>query len=149
MPRSTSPTLPRLLVVSGVFIGLQARFVPETLLCSIALYTAVFTAGAWGPDRRRSTVARAVVVVVMFSWLTYGLLYTTYAEMIPDQPAADGAFSPRNAYLVLAYVFNAIYFGAAIAFGELAWRAAAQRSLLEQRTVELEAERREVARRSR
>ena len=138
-----------LLVVAVLFVGLQARYVPEAIVSSVALYLAIFTAGAWGRHRRASAVARAVVVVGMFVWLTVGLFTTPYGELIPDATVAGSTVSPRTAYLLVSYAFNTVYFGAAVAFGELAWRAACQRALLEQRTAELEAEREQVAQRTR
>lgn len=141
--------LTTLLVVAAVFVGLQARYVPESIVSSVALYLALFSAGAWGRDRRRTHVVRALVVAVMFAWLTYGLFALPFGDLLPERAGPDGSLSPRTAALLFSYAFNVVYFGAAIAFGELAWRSACQRHLLEQRTVELEAEREEVARRTR
>lgn len=141
--------LTTLLVVSAVFIGLQARYVPEGIVCSVALYLALFSAGAWGRDRRLAWAARVGVVAVMLAWLTYGLLALPYGELLPDDAAPGEALSPRTAGLLFSYAFNVVYFGAAVAFGELAWRSARQRHELVKRTAQLEAERAEVARRTR
>lgn len=138
-----------LLVVATVFVGLQARYVPEAVFSSVALYLALFTAGAWAPDRRAAHLSRAAVVLAMFGWLTVALFTTPYGELLPDVAPAGESLSPRAAFLLVSYAFNTLYFGAAVAFGELAWRTACQRALLEQRTAELEAEREQVARRTR
>jgi signal transduction histidine kinase len=138
-----------LLLVSAAFFGLGLRQVPENLVASVSLYLAVFTAGAWGRDRRVSAAARAVVVVAMFGLLSYTLFSPAYGGAALLDSAGGGLMSARTALLVVAYTTNAAYFAAAVAFGELAWRSAAQRALLEQRTAELEAEREQVAQRTR
>ena len=140
--------LATLLIVAVLLIGLQARYVPEPVVSSVALYLALFTAGGWGRDRRRAAAVRTVVVIAMFAWLTYGLLETPYADLIPEDGPGE-LLSPRTAGLLFSYAFNAVYFAAAVAFGELAWRNARQRHELVERTRELEVERAEVARRTR
>jgi signal transduction histidine kinase len=137
------------LLVSAAFIGLGARHVPENLVASVSLYLAIFTTGAWARDRRAAAVARAAVVVAMFCWLTYTVFSPAYGGGALVDSAGGGLMSARTALLVVAYVTNAAYFAAAVAFGELAWRSACQRALLEQRTAELEAERAQVAQRTR
>jgi signal transduction histidine kinase len=138
-----------LLLVSAAFLGLGLRQVPENLVASVSLYLAVFTAGAWAADRRASAIARAVVVVAMFGLLTYTLFSPSYGGAALLDAAGGGLMSARTALLVVAYTTNAAYFAAAVACGELAWRSAGQRALLEQRTAELEAERAQVAQRTR
>jgi len=138
-----------LLLVSAAFFGLGLRQVPENLVASVSLYVAVFTAGAWGRDRRVSAAARAAVVVAMLGLLTYTLFSPAYGAAALVDSAGGGLMSARTALLVVAYITNAAYFAAAVAFGELAWRSAGQRALLEQRTAELEAKRAQVAQRTR
>ena len=138
-----------LAVSAVVYVGLQARYVPEALVSSVALYLALFTAGAWARDRRAALVLRAAVVAGMFVWLAVGLAVTPYGDLVPDADVPGTAVSPRTAFLVFTYAFNVVYFGAAVAFGELAWRSARQQAQLVDRTAELEAEREEVARRTR
>ena len=141
--------LTTLLLVSGAFIGLALSQVPENLVASVSLYLALFTAGAWGRDRRTSVVARAAVVLLMFGLLTYTLFSPSYGAGALVDGAGGGLLTAGSALVVVAYLTNAADFAAAVAFGELAWRSACQRALLEQRTAELEAERAQVAQRTR
>src|SRR3954453_4993560 len=136
-----------LVVVSAVFIGLQARFVAETQLSSVCLFLAPFTAGAWTTDRTMARAVRLVVVVVMFAWLAYVLSATAWSEGRQGK-AADGLLSPATAAMIWGAAVNVLYFGAAWFFGDLAWRQARQQALLEERTVELARERDENARRA-
>lgn len=133
-----------LVVVATAFIVLGSTQVPETLVANIALFLALYTVGAWGPDRRRATVVRLVVVVAMFVWLIIVLfLSTTDPDALPGLSRA-GVFSPLVAFLLIQLLTNVAYFAAAYWFGQNAWNAARERARVEARTRELEAERRVV-----
>jgi signal transduction histidine kinase len=138
--------LPVLIVVALAFIGLQARGVGEGLVSQIALFLAFFTAGAWSRDRPASAATRGLVVSVMFCWLAYALASTTWDE-VRDR-ATHGPLPAVVATAVLAAIVNVLYFGAAWAFGDMYWRSAGQRALLEQRAGDLARERDENARRA-
>src|SRR3954454_12227161 len=138
--------LPVLAVVAVAFIGLQARYVAETQLSSVALFIALFTAGAWAADRTLARAVRLVVVVVMFAWLAF-VLSATWQERSAEQGHGQ-LLPPATASVIWATAVNVLYFGAAWFFGDLAWRQARQQALLEQRTVELALERDENARRA-
>src|SRR3954465_4262004 len=137
-----------LVVVAAAFIGLQARSVAETQLSSVCLFLALFTAGAWAADRTMARAVRLVVVVVMFAWLAYVLSATAAAAERVQGKAADQLLPPATATMIWVTAVNVLYFGAAWFFGDLAWRQARQRALLEDRTVELARERDENARRA-
>jgi len=138
--------LPVLAVVAVAFIGLQARYVAETQLSSVALFIALFTAGAWAADQTLARAVRLVVVVVMFAWLAF-VLSATWQERSAEQGHGQ-LLPPATASVIWATAVNVLYFGAAWFFGDLAWRQARQQALLEQRTVELALERDENARRA-
>lgn len=134
-----------LVVVSAVFIVLGSTQVPETLVANIALFLALYTVGAWGPDRRRAMVVRALVIVAMFVWLIIVLfLSATDPEALPELSRV-GVFSPLVAFLLIQLLTNVAYFAAGYWFGQNAWNAARERARVEARTRELEVERRVVA----
>ncbi|HEY6797765.1 MAG TPA: histidine kinase [Kineosporiaceae bacterium] len=136
-----------LVVVAAAFIGLQARGVPEGLTTQISLFLAVFTVGAWARERVIARWTRGVVVAAMFAFLILRL--STYAwDRFLTQRHPHGPVSAVVAVVVLTGVLNVVYFAAAWAFGDLAWRAAGQRALLERRNAELARERDENARRA-
>ncbi|MCU1430948.1 MAG: sensor histidine kinase, partial [Actinotalea sp.] len=132
-------------VIAAVFIVLGSIRVPETLVANIALFLALYTIGAWEPDRRRARLARVVIVVGMFVWLIIALFAaSTDPEALPELSRV-GAFSPLVAFLLIQLLTNLAYFGAAYWFGDHAWSAARDRARTERKTRELEQERRKVA----
>ncbi|GAT71674.1 sensor histidine kinase [Microbacterium hydrocarbonoxydans] len=114
--------------------------VPEIYVGNIAMFVGLYTVGAWMNDRRRALVVRVGIIVGMFIWL----IITMYRDAISEADKADvaaGAFSPYVAFMMIQILLNVLYFGGAYYFGERSWHAAVQRSVLEQRTIELERER--------
>ena len=129
------------LVVAAAFVSLVPLRVPELLFCNICLFVALYSIGAWSPNRRRATWLRGIIVIGMFAWL-FGDLYfrSLDPEMLP-QLSRTGTVSPFAAFGLIQIIINLLYFGAAWYFGESAFAAARQRVTLEQRTVELADER--------
>jgi len=139
-----------LVVVATAFIALQLRSVPEGMMVSLALYLALYTAGAWGHDRRVTTAVRGVVVAAMFAWLGIALSLTAWndASLSTEAPNAIGLLTPLTASVLYNVLFNVVYFAAAWIFGEAAWRSAAQRQELADTNEELRASQAENARRA-
>ena len=139
-----------LVVVATAFIALQLRSVPEGMMVSLALYLALYTAGAWGRDRRVTTAARGVVVAAMFAWLGIGLSLTAWNDVSISSDAPDplGLLTPLTASVLYNVLFNVVYFAAAWIFGDMAWRAAAQRQELADTNEVLRASQAENARRA-
>lgn len=127
-------------IVSVAFFAGTTLRLPEIFVSNIAVFIALYTVGAWALHRRRAMVVRVAIMVGMFLWI----MVTMYQEAIANADDADviaGAFSPFLAQAMLNLLINVLYFGGAYYFGEHAWKAAAQREELEQRTAELERER--------
>ncbi|GAB6900214.1 sensor histidine kinase [Kineosporia succinea] len=136
-----------LLTVSAMFIGMQSRVVIEGTMSSISLFCALYTAGAWGRDRRITNAARVIVVVVMFCWLAYAISATAWAE-VGDDLQGDGPIPAHLANILYLTLFNVLFFAAAWYFGDASWRQARQQEQLRERTLELARERDESARRA-
>lgn len=134
-----------LVVVAAVFIVLGSIRVSESLVANISLFLALYTVGAWEPDRRRALWVRAVVVAGMFVWLVIALFAATSDPDALGDMSRVGVLSPLVAYLLIQLLTNVAYFGAAWWFGDHAWAAARQHARTERRTDELERERRRVA----
>jgi len=139
-----------LVVVATAFIALQLRSVPEGMMVSLALYLALYTAGAWGRERRVTTAVRGVVVASMFAWLGIALSLTAWndASLSTEAPDPVGLLTPLTASVLYNVLFNVLYFAAAWIFGEAAWRAAAQRQELAEANERLRASQAENARRA-
>ncbi|MCX4472463.1 Sensor histidine kinase DesK [Micromonospora sp. MW-13] len=110
--------------VAVAFIAGQVRSAPEAQLSSGALFAAIYTLGAWGPDRRRSRAIRIAVIAAMFAWLA--LAYAVGVSNLPPGAFADaaGPVPPVLAAIVNGVLLNVLIFGFAYFFGETAWTAA-------------------------
>lgn len=129
-------------VVAATFIVAGEALVPETLIANIALFLALYTAGAWISHRRKALVVRLVVVAVMLIWLLVFFFRLTTDPPDGEQVAiGPGTLSPLAAYMLVQLLINILYFAGAIWFGNHAWRSARDQHLLVQRAHELQAER--------
>ncbi|MEV6367496.1 sensor histidine kinase [Micromonospora musae] len=126
-----------IVVVSAMFIAAQARSAPEAQLSSWALFAAIYSLGAWGPDRRLSRRLRIGVIVTMFAWL--GVYYAVTVGSIPPDAFAQavGPVPPVLAALVSGVLVNGLYFGFAYFFGETSWLAAYRQHELAEQAEEL------------
>jgi signal transduction histidine kinase len=130
-----------LLVVTAAFVGAVTMHVPETLFLNIALFTALYTVGAWERTRRRALVVRALVVAGMLVWLVVALFRASTDPEVLEQFDDAGAFSPLVAYMLIQMLTNLLYFAGAWWFGDHAWSASRDRARMRWRTRELQAER--------
>ncbi|MBP3976625.1 sensor histidine kinase [Microbacterium sp. BLY] len=127
-------------VVSVAYFAAVTIRVPEIYVGNIAMFIALYTVGAWMNDRRKALIVRVAIIVGMFVWL----LLTMYRDAISEADKAEvvaGAMSPYVAFMLIQILLNVLYFGGAYYFGERSWSAAEQRTVLEDRTRELERER--------
>ncbi|WP_309117183.1 sensor histidine kinase [Saccharothrix sp.] len=125
-----------LLVVSAAFIGGQARHIGDNLVPSIALFSAIYTVGAWSQDRGRARLARIGVIVVMFGWLGFNVS----RFMLSPSGSFEGALGPLDpvlASVLYGVAFNVLFFLSAYYFGGTAWLSARRKEELERRAEEL------------
>jgi len=128
-------------VVSLDFFVVGQFLVPEALVSQIAMFMAIYSLGAWGRDRRRANIVRAVIVVGMLIWVFGNLIVTVSdPELLPNF-SRSGVFSQFAAWSVIQIATNLLYFLGAWAFGNAMWASARQRALLEEQASELRAER--------
>ncbi len=133
------------LVIAAAFVALGELAVPETTIANIALFMALYTVGAWEPDRRRAVWVRGAVIAAMGLWLLTSFFRASTQEIDLEGPGV-GALTPFAAYMLIQVLINVLYFAGAYWFGNHAWAAARQRAVTERRTWELEAERARTAR---
>ncbi|WP_447006732.1 sensor histidine kinase [Saccharothrix isguenensis] len=125
-----------LLVVGGLLIAAQARQVGDNLVPSVALFLAMFSAGAWGQDRTRARWARVAVIVVMFAWLGFGLVQFL-VRPAPSFEGAAGPLDPVIASVLYGIGFNLLFFLSSYFFGDMAWESARRQAELEHRAEQL------------
>lgn len=142
--RRRFPATVAVAVALTYFVAVTLR-VPELYAGNIAMFIAFYTVGAWSTNRVRARWTRLGIIVGMFTWL----LITLFVEATSPESAGAlsraGAFSPFAASTLLMILINVLYFAGAYSFGERTWAASRQRTLLEQRTAELERERERTA----
>ncbi|MGO3661433.1 sensor histidine kinase [Microbacterium gubbeenense] len=132
------------IVVNVVYVvGMEAG-ATELYVGQIALFLSMYTVGAWVNDRRRAQLARFAIMAVMAGWLLVAT-FRAATEPVPEgMPDAVGAMSPMVAYMMIQWLINAVFFGAAYVMGDRAYEAALGRKALAARTRELE-EQQEIA----
>nr|WP_310376787.1 sensor histidine kinase [Catenuloplanes atrovinosus] len=131
---------PVMLLVAVAYIASQARHAQEAQISQIALFAAIYTAGAWSGDRRRARLSRIVVIAAMFGWMTISMSINL-PKLPPDAfSTAAGPLPPILSAILVQIFLNALYFGFAYYFGDVSWTAAHDRHLLVQRAEELRRE---------
>lgn len=131
-------------VVPATVVLIGELEVPETLIRDIALFLAVYSVGAWGPDRKWAHRVRWMIVVLMGVWLLTGFFRATLDPEVAEELGVGG-LTPALATMMLQLVINLLYFAAAIWFGNHAWDRAHAEARLEDQAEELRAERQRVA----
>ncbi|PXY24009.1 sensor histidine kinase [Prauserella flavalba] len=125
-----------LIVVGTLFIAAQVRQTGDSLMASVALFLAIYSTGAWEPNRTAARWSRIGVIVAMFGWLGIGLV-ESIAQPDYDFSAAAGPLDPMLASVLYNIGFNLMFFLSAYFFGNLAWLSARRRDELEERAEQL------------
>ena len=138
--RRAYPVPVAVLVSIGFFICGQFG-VPDLLIVQICLFLALYTIGAWEPNRSLALWSRIALTAFMFAWVIIALIISSSDESFMPGAPRSGIFSSFATFAVIQIITNLIYFGGAFAFGERAWRSARAQSQLEAQAVELALER--------
>ncbi|QHC65330.1 histidine kinase [Rathayibacter oskolensis] len=137
--------VPVLAVTGAAFVLAGELSVPEATITNIALFTALYSVGAWDPSRSRATWARGLLVTAMGIWLMITFFRASTQDLDFDGEGI-GALTPVAAYMLQQILINVLYFAGAWWFGDHAWTSARQRALTAFRTRQLEEEQSKVAR---
>lgn len=142
--RRRYPSLVAGAVVIGFFIAGQFG-VPEILILNISLFLALYTVGAWEPNRVLAFWVRFGIAVGVLVWLIVSLIISSSDTSAWPGISRSGLFSAFATFAVLQIITNGMYFAGAFYFGERAWRSARSQAQLEAQGRELELERRTSA----
>lgn len=140
-----------MLVSSAVFLamGIRDPLLGVQFSIQVFFFVALFTAAAWGRDRRVVQGALAVVVLGMFVWVAFLVGSASVIDAIPELAEQKrGLITPYVAFVLYQVGVNAAYFGAAWIGGQLAWRSARQREQLQLQAIELEQQAQSESRRA-
>jgi len=129
-------------------VGLRDPLVAVQLTVQVYFFAALYNACAWGPDRRRTRLALAVVLLVMFGWVA--VIVATGTGVSGAQPDLERpGLLPMPVALGLYNVgVNVVYFVGAMLIGQVSWRSARQREELRLQADELAAQSLTIARRA-
>lgn len=140
-----------MLVSAAVFfvMGLRDPMLGMQFTVQVFFFVALYTAAAWGPNRRLVQGAMGVVVLGMFVWVGVIMASASIVDEIPELSMEQrGLLTPMVAFVVYQVGINAAYFFGAWVVGQLAWRSARQREQLRRQAIELEARQAAEARRA-
>lgn len=129
------PWLPAVLS-SGLYIVFGELGIVELTISQVIMFLAVYSVGAWDPNRRRAFWVRVVVVVVMAVWLGWA-----FFTMLTTEPATTAVI----AQMLILTVINVAYFGGAWIFGDRAYTRALEQEELEDAHAEIVAQRDQLA----
>jgi signal transduction histidine kinase len=142
--RRVAPVI-ALAVVSIAFLLIGELQVPEVTISNVTLFMAIYSVGAWDPDRRRALWARVIVVLVMGVWLLISFFRASTEDYGFEGPGI-GVLTPVAAFMLQQVLINILYFAGAWWFGEHAFASDRQRALTEHRTQQLADEQATVSR---
>lgn len=116
-------------------VGVAMPAVMGQLAMQIVYFVAIFSGVAWARSRRDMLLVIGGVVLFMFAWLAWQFAVGSGIDAVRDNlsenaEGGSGALSPVAATVVMTGMVNLLYFGGAIVGGQVAWRAARQRSRL-------------------
>lgn len=137
--------VPVLAVLAVAFLLVGELRVPEVTISNIAMFMAIYSVGAWDPNRARANWSRGILVAAMGVWLLISFFRSSTQELEFEGPGV-GALTPVAAYMLQQVLVNLLYFAGAWWFGNHAWASARQRALIEFRTRQLENEQARVSR---
>ncbi|WP_240917670.1 sensor histidine kinase [Phycicoccus sp. HDW14] len=131
-------TVAALAAVHMVVVGVTMPMVMGQFTMQVVYFVALMSGVAWARDRRWMLVVVGVIVVVMFAWIALQFAVGNAAQDYVDGTSASdryGPLPPIPAAVLLTLVINVVYFGGAVVIGQLQWRSARDRALLERQAA--------------
>ncbi len=99
----------------------------------ICYFVGLFSAMAWGANRRSALLVTSSILVFMMCWVAWQFAVGQNAQSWLDERGSDeryGFLPPIPAIVLLVFIVNVLYFLGAIIGGQIAWRGARQREAL-------------------
>ncbi|MGO2171664.1 MAG: sensor histidine kinase [Micrococcaceae bacterium] len=109
----------------GAFLGFEANS------AQVVVFLALYALGAWEHRRRVAFWVRLVIIILMAVWLAWATLETLTGDVPVSGPMVSG--------ILVQWLINLVFFGAAWIFGDRAWDSAMDRLELERAHEELQA----------
>ena len=116
-----------------ILVGITMPLVMGQFTLQAAYFVAFLSAVAWAQDRKAMLTVVGIIVVVMFTWiaLQFAIGQSTVEYMRQQGLEPGGWIPPIVADVILSTIINIIFFGGAIAGGQILWRDARQKAQLQ------------------
>ena len=126
-------------------VGVTMPEVMGQFTLQIVYFITTFSAVAWARDRRLMRLVVGAIVLFMFLWIAWQFVLGSSVQEIVDHTkgkARTGIFPPVPAAVALTLIVNLLFFGGAIAAGQVSWLSARLRTRLgeQARTISEQAE---------
>lgn len=129
-------------------MGSVEPLVAGNLVMQVAYFFGVYTAVAWGRDRRALSYLLVGLAIALLLWLAWMFavssgLQDMYANLGVQSTEPAGVFSPPVAAVGYVTLNNLLFFGGAVLLGQVAWRGAlhTQREVAYAETIRAQAAR--------
>lgn len=119
-------------------VGIAMPMVMGQFSLQAAYFVAFLSAVAWARDRRAMMVVIGVIVVVMFAWLALQFaIGSAIQELVDSMEGQDpsGWIGAIPASVILTVIVNVIFFAGAFWGGQVLWRDARARAMLQQQAI--------------
>lgn len=126
-----------------VVVGVAMPMVMAQFTLQVAYFVAFLSAVAWARDRRAMVAVMGIIVVVMFAWIALQFAVGNSIQEIIDETSdveSTGLLGPIPSAVLLTVIVNVIYFGSAIAGGQILWRDAKQKAQLREQAQTISAQ---------
>ena len=107
----------------------------EYTVSQVVVFLAVYSIGAWEPNRSRALASRTVITAVMAVWLV-----TSAVRGFSAPETGEYGVQAYFSLLAVQIAINAAYFGGAWIFGDRSWEQAVEREALERAQAEVRAQ---------
>lgn len=127
-----------LAAVHMIVVGVTMPMVMGQFTMQVVYFVALMSGVAWARDRRWMLVVVGVIVVVMFAWIALQFAVGNAAQEFLDGTDASrryGVLPQIPAGVLLTLVINVVYFGGAVVIGQMQWRSARDRAVLERQAA--------------
>ncbi|RUQ22464.1 sensor histidine kinase [Kocuria sp. HSID16901] len=139
-----------LMVATVLFLGLStlSPAVATSWIFQACYFSAIYTAVAWAPHRRRTWIVVGLVVVgflalIAVPWMLQSTYETGLRIKLDD---TQGPLDPVIAYAMFSALVNVAYLCGAALFGRSSWKGALRRSRLAEQTRTIESQTRMLTR---
>ncbi|MEZ5081396.1 MAG: histidine kinase [Thermoleophilia bacterium] len=141
-------------VLAGMHLFVMGAVMPVIMTqttIQISYFITVFSAVAWASDRRGMVVVVGAIVLFMFAWIAWQLAVGSGLQQILDETRGverPGLLPPVTSAILISVLVNAVFFGAAIIGGQVAWRNARRRTLMAEQAETIRAQSEDLQRRA-